>query len=319
MDSVYRALDRRLATALDEERPDVVYCYEDAALQTFLTAKKLGIHRAYDLPIAYWQTVKVLLDDEAARCPEWEPTLISTQDSEEKLGRKDAELELAELIVCPSHFVFRSLPAEQQKRATVSEFGSPGTIPDHAVERRAAEAKLRFLFAGTMSQRKGLADVFQAFKLLRRQDVELVILGSALMPHEFYRKQYREFVYESTRPHPAVLELMRNCDVLVLPSIVEGRALVQQEAMSCGLPLIVTANTGGEDLVEEGRTGFLVPIRSPEAIAEKISWFADHRHLLPELRKCAMAKARERTWEAYGAKIVNKLLQLAKEPLSSGE
>ena len=64
---------------------------------------------------------------------------------------------------------------------------------------------------------------------------------------------------------------MKEHDALVLPSIVEGRALVQQEALSCGLPIIVTPNTGGEDLVEEGVTGHLVSIRSPEKIAKAIS------------------------------------------------
>ena len=51
---------------------------------------------------------------------------------------------------------------------------------------------------------------------------------------------------------------------------------MQQEAMLCGLPIIVTANAGGEDLIDEGKTGYLVPIDSPEILAEKISWFADH-------------------------------------------
>ena len=63
---------------------------------------------------------------------------------------------------------------------------------------------------------------------------------------------------------------MKEHDALVLPSILEGRALVQQEALSCGLPIIVTPNAGGEDLVEEGETGHLVSIRSPETIANAI-------------------------------------------------
>ena len=62
-------------------------------------------------------------------------------------------------------------------------------------------------------------------------------------------------------------------DVLILPSIIEGRALVQQEALACGLPIIVTPNAGGEDLIETGVTGHLIPIRSPEKIREKIEWF----------------------------------------------
>jgi glycosyltransferase involved in cell wall biosynthesis len=130
-------------------------------------------------------------------------------------------------------------------------------------------------------------------------------MGTPVAPLEFYRQQFAGFRYEAPRPHHEVLDLMRSCDVFVLPSIVEGRALVQQEAMACGLPLIVTANAGGEDLIEEGRTGFLVPIRSPELLAEKINWFADHREALPEMGAAARAKAGEYSWATYGQKILH--------------
>jgi glycosyltransferase involved in cell wall biosynthesis len=100
---------------------------------------------------------------------------------------------------------------------------------------------------------------------------------------------------------------MQTCDVLVLPSIVEGRALVQQEAMACGLPLIVTRNAGGEDLIVEGETGFLVPAGSAEAIAEKIEWFLDNRGQLPAMRAAARAKAAELTWAAYGERILDAI------------
>ena len=63
---------------------------------------------------------------------------------------------------------------------------------------------------------------------------------------------------------------MQQHDVLVLPSIIEGRALVQQEALSCGLPIIVTRHAGAEDLIINGINGHIVPIRSPEKIAEAI-------------------------------------------------
>ena len=97
------------------------------------------------------------------------------------------------------------------------------------------------------------------------------ILGQTSMPMEFYRKQFSEFeYYPPLCTNSKVREIMQQHDALVLPSIVEGRALVQQEALSCGLPIIVTPNAGGEDLVEEGITGHLVPIRSPEKIAETI-------------------------------------------------
>src|SRR5258708_32116200 len=106
-------------------------------------------------------------------------------------------------------------------------------------------------------------------------------------------------MFLNTRSSQEVLELMQRCDVLVLPSRAEGRALVQQEALANGLPLIVTKNTGGEDLIVPGETGFLVPIRSPDAIAEKIAWLADHRERLPDMRRAAIRQADEYPWQRY--------------------
>jgi glycosyltransferase involved in cell wall biosynthesis len=120
----------------------------------------------------------------------------------------------------------------------------------------------------------------------------------------FYREQFSGFIHEPPRPHAGVIELMQTCDVLVLPSLVEGRALVQQEALACGLPIIVTENAGAADLVAEGNTGFLVPVRSPESVAEKIRWFASHRDLLPGMRRAARQKAAEYTWEGYANAVI---------------
>ena len=94
-------------------------------------------------------------------------------------------------------------------------------------------------------------------------------------------------------------------DALVLPSIVEGRALVQQEALSCGLPIIVTPNAGGEDLVVEGITGYLVPIQSPEKIAEAISSMLANRKNRDEIKKLCQKKARKYTWANYAQKIID--------------
>jgi glycosyltransferase involved in cell wall biosynthesis len=142
-------------------------------------------------------------------------------------------------------------------------------------------------------------------RLLDRSDVELVVLGALTAPMAFYRSQYPGFVYAGTRPHAEVLEVMRSCDVLALPALVEGRALVQQEALASGLPLIATPNAGGDDLIDEGRTGFLVPIRSPETLAARIAWLADHRDALPEMRRHALRKAAETGWQHYEQRVLD--------------
>jgi glycosyltransferase involved in cell wall biosynthesis len=311
IDKIWGRLDEVAADYLQQnhERLKIhaVYAYEDCAERLFETARRLGLRRIYDLPIAYWETAQRLLREQARRYPEWEPTLGGTRDSEEKLARKTREMDLAEVVICPSDFVLESLPekARLSKKCVVAPFGSPPHITYESHETHGKP--LRFLFAGALTQRKGLADLFAAMKLIESKDTELVVMGSLVLPMSFYRNQFAEFVYEPPRPHAAVLRLMRSCDVLVLPSIVEGRALVQQEGMACGLPLIATRNAGGEDLIVEGKTGFLVPAGDPAALAQKIRWFLENRDQLPAMSEAARAKAAELTWPAYGEKILHAI------------
>ena len=94
-------------------------------------------------------------------------------------------------------------------------------------------------------------------------------------------------------------------DALIIPSVIEGRALVQQEALACGIPVIATRNAGGEDLIEEGITGYLIPVNSPEKIAEKVLLLFDKRDYLADMRQVCYRKAREYSWHNYAKKIID--------------
>jgi glycosyltransferase involved in cell wall biosynthesis len=300
-DAVAIEFDRQVAKSLT--CCSAVYCYEDSAFETFRVAERLGLRRFYELPILYWETARRLLRTEAERYPNWEPTLQATRDSAAKLERKAKELRMADLVICPSRQVQESLPAGTV--SCVAEYGCAASAATRPVRH---STRLRVLFVGTMTQRKGLADLFTAMKRLDRSDIELIVLGTPLLPLTFYRQEYPGFRYEATRPTEQVRELMLSCDVLVLPSIVEGRAMVQMEALSCGLPIVVTPNAGAEDLVEPGRTGFLIPIRAPEALAERIGWIADHREWIDDMRPSILEKARQSSWQRYSNKILSVVL-----------
>jgi glycosyltransferase involved in cell wall biosynthesis len=311
-DRVAQDLDRAVSRNVHSQ--DAVYCYEDAALETFRTAKERHICCVYELPIAYFELAQQLCREEALRYPRWEPTLLATRDSCAKLERKRAETMLADLVICPSQFVADSVPTG--KRVVVAPFGSPEVRVKQ--QRLSSRNRLRVLFAGTLSQRKGLADLFAAVQIVNRRDIEWIVLGTAIMPLGFYRRECPEFVYERPRSHGEVLHLMSRCDALVLPSIVEGRALVLQEAMTCGLPIIVTPNTGGADLVLSGETGFLVPIRSPKSIAEAILRLADDRPLLEYMSEQARRRAADYTWSQYANRIVQAIETQVTSPPSVG-
>jgi glycosyltransferase involved in cell wall biosynthesis len=307
-DKVSHYIDEKVASYLFRRKEiSAIYAYEDGALESFRQAKEFGVKCLYDLPIAYWEYGTKLMKEEAERLPEWAFTLGGgINDSEEKHIRKIQELELADVVICPSSFVKNSLPEWSKEKLVIeSPFGTPETITSVSSHQR--KHKLRILFAGSMGQRKGLGDLFEAIKLLNNNQIELVVLGSLLAPMDFYKKQLSDFSYEITRPHHQVLELMQTCDVFCLPSIVEGRALVMQEAMSQGLPLIITPNTGGEDLIIEGETGFLIPVRSPYSIAEKINWLFENQKTIPDMGEKAKIHAATYTWRKYSDTIINEL------------
>jgi glycosyltransferase involved in cell wall biosynthesis len=102
-----------------------------------------------------------------------------------------------------------------------------------------------------------------------------------------------------TVPHGQMLDLMTQSDVLVLPSFSEGFGLVVTEALACGLPVIVTPNVGASDLVCDGREGFVVPMCSAEAIAEKLNLLNRDRELLAHMSHNAQMTAARQSWEVY--------------------
>ena len=303
IDNVSLNLSKKVAHYIErnsnDERIKNVYGYEDSALSAFEAASKHDIRCIYELPIAYWKHMHDLLAQEMELRPEWGPTLVFDQDSSEKLERKERELELADTIVCPSDFVYDSLPnsIRNNKNCIINKYGAPEAVLPPLVNNSAK--KIKFLFVGSMSQRKGLADLLEAFNEIKRPDVELTIIGSPLMPMSFYYSIYPHFKHIRSVSNSEVLEVMRSCDVFVLPSIVEGRALVQLEAISMGLPLIITPNTGGCDLVEDGKTGFIVPIRSSRAIMQKVNWFADNKNILYDMKKYVQDYARRLGWKDF--------------------
>ena len=308
-DKSYSQLDSKVASELSLHSVKVIHAYEDGAHKTFRKAKELGIQCSYELPIAYWSTNRRLLAEEAERYPYWEPTLETTSEPEEKILKKEEEIRLADRISCPSKFVMESIPNEIRNRVPcqISPFGSPRnfTLPTLDKNDKRKNKEMKILFVGSMSQRKGLADLFEAMKILKKEPVKLSILGQPSMPSDFYRKELSNFRYYPPCSNTKVREIMRQHDALVLPSIVEGRALVQQEALSCGTPLIVTPNAGAEDLIDEGLTGFIIPFRNPEKIAEKILTLMESTTPQKTIAIHCQKKAEAYSWDSYARKIID--------------
>ena len=140
-----------------------------------------------------------------------------------------------------------------------------------------------------------------------RNQVELTLIGrpsGSCFPLEQALKTHR---WIASLPHQQILEEMSRHDVFVFPSLFEGFGLVILEAMSQGLPVITTPHTAGPDVIADGEDGFIVPIRSAEAIAEKLELLARNRSLLLAMSQAAQRKANQYSWESYQRCIVSTI------------
>jgi glycosyltransferase involved in cell wall biosynthesis len=102
-------------------------------------------------------------------------------------------------------------------------------------------------------------------------------------------------------PRSEVTEHFKWADVFLLPSLCEGMATVLIEALSSGLPVIATENSGLE--INDGVDGFLVPIRNPAAIAERLDQLASDPALLSEMSRNAKQRSEDFTLEAYSERL----------------
>jgi glycosyltransferase involved in cell wall biosynthesis len=303
---VYRHLDGKVARRLRSLRPDAVYAYEGCARQTFREARQLGITTLYEQPSSYWYWVRGLLTQEAERSPEFARLLPNLVDSAGHLEWKDEELALADYVFVPSQHVRRTLAgAVPEEKIRVVNYGAP------AIRRRKRMATdpaqpLRVLFVGLLAQHKGIGYLLDAIDQAGSQ-VELTLVGRRFRPNHRVDGACSRWRWFESLPHSRVLDLMQEADVLVLPSLTEGCALVVLEALSCGLPVIVTPNTGSLEFVRDGSEGLVVPICRSDAIADRLNTLFHDRELLAAMSRNAQATAAEKSWESYRANFADTL------------
>ena len=283
-----------------------IYGYEDYAVNAFEEGKRRGLQCFYDLPIGYWRTAHRILEAEKERWPAWSLTLKGLKDSPAKLERKDEELRMADKIFVASSFTAATLKDFPGTLAPVEVI--PYGFPTVEKVKRTYEGfshsrPLKLLFAGSLSQRKGIANLFAAIQKFG-DHIHLTVIGKK--PTDSCLALDRELAKHHWIPslsHQAMLKLMRQQDVLVFPSLFEGFGLVITEAMSQGTPVITTENTIGPDIIEHGKNGWLVKAGSTEALGAAIEDLLCRPNLIAPVGKEATETASKRPWEVYGKEL----------------
>ncbi len=311
IDKVYFNLDSQLAEDIESSKiPDVtkaLYGYEDGCLKSFKAAKMRGLIKFYDLPIGYWRSGHEILFEEAEKQPLWRMTIPALNEPEDKLARKDDELNLADYIFVASSFTRETLMLAPKFQADVEVIPYGAPMPAPQIPPARADGKpLRAFFVGGLSQRKGISYLFEAIASLKGM-VNLTVIGRRPEGCKILDQHLNHHTWIASLSHDDILKAMGGHDVLIFPSLFEGFGLVILEALSRGLPVITTAHTAGPDILTNGKDGFIVPIRSAEAITEKLELLYRDHDLLEEMKNNALETSREYRWQRYGEQLVSSI------------
>lgn len=226
------------------------------------------------------------------------------------IEKEESEYEISDLITVPSEYVRQSFIKMGVPEAKISKVTYGARLDRFSKVGEPILNQFQILWVGAVSLRKGFMYLLKAFQEFKHPNKNLVVVGQIseeiaqlLSKQDLTRIKFLGQIANSELP-----SLYSTSTVFVLPSIEEGLAMVQGEALACGCPVISTPNAGADDLYTDGIEGFIVSPRSSDSIREKFEQLADDHILRNNMSDNALKKVRSLGgWDAYGnafAKIV---------------
>ncbi|MEI9973828.1 MAG: glycosyltransferase family 4 protein [Ignavibacteriota bacterium] len=254
-------------------------------------------------------SVRTILRAELERHPECAPTLQREWElalPDEDFLRLATEPEMAGHWIVASSFTKRTLVENgiDPQRVHIVPYG----VHDERFQSRPPRAesrRLKLLFVGSITQRKGIRYLLDALRMLDRTRVEVTVCGWAVDDLRLFRG-YEDVVTLRPSASPAVLaEAYGAADLFVFPSLAEGFGHVLLEAMAAGLPVAATTRTAAPDLIRHREEGLVFEPESASAIAEAVDWALANRWRLRAMGAAARERAREFTWERFRGGIAS--------------
>jgi glycosyltransferase involved in cell wall biosynthesis len=210
------------------------------------------------------------------------------------------ELDLADYIFCPTSYAKRTFVAQGigADKLVVCPYGVD-TKQFSRQERAPSSEQFNVLFLGNICMRKGVHYLLEAFQIAGLGKARLLLAGPTDASFRPVLDRYSSYELVGRIPHSQVHEQYQRADVFVIPSLADAYPLVALEAMSAGLPIIVSENTGTADIIENGREGFVVPIRNARAIAEKLTFLYENREQCARMGAAAASAVSGLNWDNY--------------------
>lgn len=173
---------------------------------------------------------------------------------------------------------------------------------------------LRVLYVGALSFRKGLQDLKTIIEELKTEKFQFRFVGTILKEsiHK-HLKSESNTEYVIKQPQYKLPKQFAWADLFIFPTIEDGYPTVMAQAQASGLPIITTTNCSGPDIITEWKTGWVLPIRRPDAFIEKLLWCDSHRNELAEMVKNVYENYKPKDWHDVAKDFINICTNLTKK------
>jgi glycosyltransferase involved in cell wall biosynthesis len=286
---------------LSREHWDVVHSWsgvseeilrnEDGRTVRFLMRGSSHIRAQYEILRAEEQRTGIRLD-----CPdEW------------IRSREQREYELAQRVVVLSSFARDTFVAEGVDPARMrllllgantEAFSPTPDIIESRCQRILSGEPLRVLYVGALSLRKGLLDAAAIARKLRTNRFRFRFIGPVLVEARQVTNELKQIAEVlGKKPQRELPTWYSTGDIFIFPTLEDGFPVALAQAQAAALPILTTPNGSGPDLISEGETGWVLPIRSPEAFVERLLWCDTNRSALAEMVRRLYRTHKIRNWD----------------------
>ena len=289
--------DRRVS--MQDLGCDIFHGFEGAVLHSMRKAKKEGAITILDCPMFHYETVRNVLKAEYDFFKIPYPAYLLKNDI--NINRKIEEVSVSDYLivltdVMANDFIRNGKPPEKVKVVPC------GFDTNYFQRGKKLDKVFRILLIGSIGFRKGVYYLLEAFKQIKRRDMELVLISPVEDDFKPILSEYGDlFKYIPSVPHAQLSYYYQNASVFVLPALLEPFGMVVAEAMACGVPVIVTENCGMRP--RNNQDGFVVPIRDVEALKEKLLLLYENDELRRTMGESAAEYVKQFTWENYHKNI----------------
>ena len=244
-----------------------------------------------------------IVRDEALRWPDWAKQAVDVP--EEYFAWRKTEWALADVVMVNSRWTGDALIQQgvPPEKIVVVPLAYESPVETGFLPRTKQNSEpLNVLFLGQVNIRKGIPYLIEAARLLQRAPIHIDVVGPIGIQDQHVVKAPSNIRFHGPVPRGKAEDFYKKADVFVLPTISDGFALTQLEAMAHGLPVIATPNCG--DVVTDGLDGFLVPARDSAALARSLQTLAEDPERLEAMQEEAL-----RTVKKFGLDQLGKNLR----------